>query len=399
MTYDFTSITPRKGTDCVKWDAQPPVPVDGEIIPMWVADMDFPAAPFIREALRKRLDHGVFGYTVVPQGWYDCVTRWFGTRHGWKIDPAWVQYTTGVVPGISAVIKALTRPGDKVVIQTPVYNCFFSSIRNNGCTAAESPLRIAPGPRYEMDFESLERQCADPAAKLLLLCNPHNPAGRVWTRAELERVADIARRCGVVVVSDEIHCEIVRPGLGYVPMGSVDQGNCITLCSPSKSFNTAGMQMAAIVSDNPDWRARIDRAINDNEICDVNPFAPVAFQAAYSDEGAVWLAELCQTIWEHYALMVSRVRAEAPAFPVFDLEGTYLAWVDCHVLGLPSDEIEKELLRHEKVWVNAGAMYGCEGFIRVNLATPKQLVSEGLNRIIRGLNRLLHASVAGTESA
>lgn len=386
--FDFDSITPRKGTNCVKWDAEAPVRPGKDVIPMWVADMDFQAAPFIREALQKRLDHGVFGYTVVPQGWYDCVASWFGRRHGWKIDPSWIQYTTGVVPGISAVIKALTSPGDKVIIQTPVYNCFFSSIRNNGCIAAESPLRICGGPRYEMDFESFERVCADPAAKIFLLCNPHNPAGRVWTLEELEKAGEICRRHGVIVVSDEIHCEIVRPGLSYVPMGSVDQSNTISLVSPSKSFNIAGLQMAAIVSDNPDWRKRIDKAININEICDVNPFGPVGVEAAYSKEGAQWLDELNAYIWANYDLMKAKLQPLADAFPVFELEGTYLAWIDCRGLGIPSADIENSLLENEGVWINAGTMYGCDGFIRVNLAAPRSLVSEGLDRLVCGLKRL-----------
>ncbi|MBQ7269418.1 MAG: pyridoxal phosphate-dependent aminotransferase [Bacteroidales bacterium] len=384
----FDEIVPRRGTSCVKWDAAPPVKVDGDVIPLWVADMDFRVAPCIAEALEKRVKHGVFGYVNVPRSWYECVSRWFSQRHGWDFDPSSLMYTTGVVPALSAVIKALAKPGDRVVIATPVYNCFFSSIRNNGCIASESPLKELPGPRYALDFDDLERRCSDPSASILLLCNPHNPAGRVWTRAELERVASIARRTGMLVVSDEIHCEIVRPGLHYVPMGAVDPENTVSLISPSKSFNIAGLQMAGIVSGNPERRAAIDRAVNINEICDVNPFGPVAAEAAYSAEGAAWLDALNAYIWENDALLRSRFARELPEFPVFELEGTYLVWIDCRSAGMPSAEIENFLLSTEKVWVNAGSLYGAEGFVRVNLATSRQLLSEGLDRLVRGLRAL-----------
>ena len=386
MTYDFDRITPRRGTNAYKWDARPPFGEGGDdIIPLWVADMDFQAAPCITDALRRRVDHGIFGYTQVPDSYYEAVIRWFGTRHGWKIERDWILYTSGVIPALSAVIKALTVPGDKVILQTPVYNCFFSSVRNNGCQMADSPL-IHENGTYRFDFEDLERQCADPAAKLLLLCNPHNPAGRVWTPEELMQVGAIARRHGVIVVSDEIHCEIVMPGYRYTPYASLpgNREGSITLCSPSKSFNIAGLQIANIVTDNPDWRRRIDRAININEVCDVNPFGVIALQAAYSDEGADWLEQLNRYLAGNLDCLLRNLSG----FPVCKLEGTYLAWVDCRSLCIPSETIEESLLREEKVWVNAGTMYGTEGFIRINLACPRSLLTEGIARIQKGLNRL-----------
>lgn len=386
MTYDFDRITPRRGTNAYKWDARPPFGEGGDdIIPLWVADMDFQVAPCITDALRRRVDHGIFGYTQVPDSYYEAVIRWFGTRHGWKIERDWILYTSGVIPALSAVIKALTVPGDKVILQTPVYNCFFSSIRNNDCQMADSPL-IHENGTYRFDFEDLERQCADPAAKLLLLCNPHNPAGRVWTPEELMQVGAIARRHGVIVVSDEIHCEIVMPGYRYTPYASLpgNREGGITLCSPSKSFNIAGLQIANIVTDNPDWRRRIDRAININEVCDVNPFGVIALQAAYSDEGADWLEQLNRYLAGNLDCLLRNLSG----FPVCKLEGTYLAWVDCRSLGIPSETIEESLLREEKVWVNAGTMYGTEGFIRINLACPRSLLTEGIARIQKGLNRL-----------
>ncbi|MBO4916575.1 MAG: pyridoxal phosphate-dependent aminotransferase [Bacteroidales bacterium] len=382
--YDFDTIIPRRGTSAVKWDARPPFEADTDgMIPLWVADMDFKAAPFIMDALRKRMEHGVFGYVTVPDSYYEAVRRWFSRRHGWNMEKDWILYTTGVVPALSVVVKALSRPGEKVIIQSPVYNCFFSSVRNSGSEILDVPLIYHDG-TYSFDFDGLERACADPKATLLLLCNPHNPAGRVWTRAELARVGDIARRHGVAVVSDEIHCEIVMPGYHYTPFASVspeDQANCVTLCSPSKSFNIAGLHIANIVTPNAEWRRLIDRVINVYELCDVNPFGVVALEAAYSEESDGWLEELNQYIYDNYLLLKEKL----PDYPVCKLEGTYLPWVDVSSLGVPSEKIVETLLRDYKVWVNAGTMYGTEGFIRINLATPRSLLAEGLDRVVRGL--------------
>lgn len=385
--YDFDTIIPRRGTGAIKWDARPPFEADTEgVIPLWVADMDFKAAPFIIDALRKRVDHGVFGYVCVPDSYYEAVCRWFSGRHGWKVEKDWIIYTTGVVPALSAAVKALSKPGEKVILQSPVYNCFFSSVRNNGCEILDVPLLYHDG-TYGYDFDGLERACADPAAKVMLLCNPHNPAGRVWTREELARVGNIARRHGVTVVSDEIHCEIVMPGFTYTPFASVSPENqacCVTLCSPSKSFNTASLQIANIITPDPEWRKLIDKAINVNEICDVNPFGVLALEAEYSPEGAKWLEELNQYIYDNYLLL----REKLSDWTVCKLEGTYLPWVDVSSLGLPTEKIEEELLRNYKVWVNAGAMYGTEGFIRINVACPRAMLAEGLDRVSRGLSAL-----------
>ncbi len=389
--YDFDTIIPRRGTNAIKWDARPPFDADTEgVIPLWVADMDFKAAPFIIDVLRKRVEHGVFGYVCVPDSYYEAVCRWFSGRHGWKVEKDWIIYTTGVVPALSAAVKALSKPGEKVILQSPVYNCFFSSVRNNGCEILDVPLLYHDG-TYSYDFDGLERACADPAAKVMLLCNPHNPAGRVWTREELARVGDIARRHGITAVSDEIHCEIVMPGFTYTPFASVSPENqacCVTLCSPSKSFNTASLQIANIITPNPEWRKLIDRAINVNEICDVNPFGVLALEAEYSPKGAEWLKELNQYIYDNYLLL----REKLSDWPVCKLEGTYLPWVDVSSLGIPSEKIEEELLRNYKVWVNAGAMYGTEGFIRINLATPRSVLAEGLDRVSRGLAALAASS-------
>lgn len=387
MEYDFSRPTERRGTDSYKWDSAP----EADIIPLWVADMDFETFPGITEALQRRVAHGIFGYTRVPEAYYEAVCNWFGKRHGWHINREDIIYTSGVVPAVSAVIKALTLPGDQVIVQGPVYNCFFSSIRNNGCEMVSNSLIYNKEElRYEIDFDDLERKLAHERARLMLLCNPHNPGGRVWTRDELTRVAELCRKYGVRVVSDEIHCELTLYDNEYVPFGSLPDElsrGSITCCSPSKAFNTAGLQIANIVCRDAEVRNRIDRAININEVCDVNPFGVIALQAAYSDEGYEWLTQLRAYISSNYDLLRERFARELPKCKVMRMEGTYLAWVDCTQLHIPSDEIEEMLMHENKVWVNAGSMYGTEGaaFIRINMACTSELLNEGITRIVNGL--------------
>lgn len=387
MEYDFSRPTDRRGTDSYKWDSAP----EADIIPLWVADMDFETFPGITEALQRRVAHGIFGYTRVPEAYYEAVCRWFGKHHGWHINREDIIYTSGVVPAVSAVIKALTLPGDQVIVQGPVYNCFFSSIRNNGCeTVSNSLIYNKEELRYEIDFDDLERKLAHERARLMLICNPHNPGGRVWTRDELTRVAELCHKYGVRVVSDEIHCELTLYDNEYVPFGSLPDElshGSITCCSPSKAFNIAGLQIANIVCRDAEVRNRIDRAININEVCDVNPFGVIALQAAYSDEGYEWLTQLRAYISSNYDLLRERFARELPKCKVMRMEGTYLAWIDCSDLHISSDEIEEMLMHENKVWVNAGSMYGAEGaaFIRINMACTSELLNEGITRIVNGL--------------
>lgn len=380
MKYDFDKTIDRRATNSYKWDSAP----EG-VLPMWVADMDFRTAPAIIDALQKRVVHGIFGYTRVPDAYYDAVTSWFSRRHGWDIDREWIIYTSGVVPAVSAVIKALTVPGDKVIVQTPVYNCFFSSIRNNGCEIVSNPLRRTAD-TYEMDFDALERCAADPRAKVMLLCNPHNPAGRVWTPDELTRLGNICLRNGVTVVSDEIHCELVYQGFKYTPFASLSDAflhRSVTCVSPSKAFNIAGLQIANIVTFDADLRRRIDKAININEVCDVNPFGVAATIAAYN-EGEEWLNQLVDYLHGNYEAMAEFCRRELPEFPITRLEGTYLVWMDCSSLGMSSDALEHALLDDARLWLNAGTMYGAEGegYMRWNIACPRSVMLDGLNRFL-----------------
>ncbi len=373
----------RVNSGSYKWDSRP------DTLPLWVADMDFATAPCIIEALQRRVAHGVFGYTLVGDSYYRALTDWFASRHDYHFGREQVIYTSGVVPALSAIIKALVSPGRGVIVQTPVYNCFFSSIRNNGCRIVENPLRRIDLPdgrfTYEMDFAQLEQVAADPANTMLLLCNPHNPAGRLWRREELERVAAICRRNGVRVVSDEIHCELAAPGSRYVPYGTVDPEAVVCL-SPSKAFNTAGLQIANIVCPDSETRALIDRAININEVCDVNPFGVEALKAAYTPEGEHWLEEVKAQIWSNYDFLLDFMKRRLPQCPVSVLEATYLPWIDISALNRGADALEEELIDRAGVWLNSGTMYGSEGYLRINIACSRPLLDEALRRIDAALN-------------
>ena len=387
MKYDFDELTERRGTGCVKWDEN----ASEGIIPLWVADMDFKAAPAILEAIRKRAEHGVFGYTHVGEDYYEAVISWFRRRHDWTIQREEILYTMGVVPAMSVAIKALTMPGEKVLILSPDYNCFFSSVRNNGCEVLETELRRV-GDTFEVDYEDFEAKCADEKTTVFLLCNPHNPCGRVWTREELERMNDICMKHGVKVVSEEIHCELIMPGYQFQPFAAVSEAcrqNSVILNSPSKSFNIAGLQIANIICSKPAWRRRLDRAININEVCDVNPFGPVALMAAYN-ECEDWIDELNQYLWENYTILCDFIEKNIPQWKVCRLEGTYLPWVDISSMGITSQELCDRMLAEAKVWINPGTMYGPktgEGYVRLNIATQRSRLIEALNRMAKALSQ------------
>lgn len=384
MNYSFDHCPNRRGTESVKWDKYSP-----DVLPLWVADMDFPAAPAILAALQRRLDHGVFGYELVPQDYYDAISSWFSRRHGWEgITREMVIPTTGVIPAYSAAIKAFTRSGDRVIVQTPCYNAFFPAVRNNGCREAVNPLVCRDG-RFEMDFDGLEELAADGRTTAMLLCNPHNPVGRVWTREELQRVGEICLRHGVFVISDEIHCELTRPGTGYVPFATLPPEivrNSCTCCSPTKPFNIAGIQIANIIARDPDVVRRIDRAINDNECCDVNVFGVAALKAAYN-ESEGWLDALRDYIWENERLVRETFAREFPAVTMPALEGTYLMWLDCRAVCRSSERLAAHLRDTAQVALCPGSWYGeaGEGFLRLNIACPRSTLLDALSRLLSGL--------------
>lgn len=401
--YDFDIPVDRRGTSCVKWDAEC---VEGAI-PMWVADMDFAVAPCIQQALKRRIEHPVYGYATVPDSYFEAVIGWFERRHGWSMKRDWIMTVPGVVPAISAILKAVTKPGEKVLCLTPAYNCFFSSVRNNGLVMADVPLvrkevecsgsgsaygsgsgdasRGAQEFRFEVDWEAFEAAAADPLCTAYLLCNPHNPCGRVWTRDELLRMAEICRRNGVFVLADEIHCELVMPGCEYTPYGTLGEqymGTCAICTSATKAFNIAGLQISNITVPDEGVRARIDRAVNDNEVCDVNAIGIEALPAAYN-EGAPWLDALNEYLWGNFCYAREYLGANAPALKVTRLEGTYLMWVDVSA-ACGDSEAFCERIKHEAgVYFAAGIHYGTagEGYIRINLACPRSQLATALEAL------------------
>jgi len=386
MKFHFDEPIDRRGTSCVKWDESP----SADVIPMWVADMDFPVAPAIHEAIKKRAEHSIFGYTIVEEDYYEAVISWFLRRHQWTIQREDILYTTGVIPAMSCAIKALTMPGEKVLILSPDYNCFFSSIRNNGCEVSETIL-VKDGVSFVVDWEDFEQRCADEKTTVFLLCNPHNPTGRVWSKEELERMNTICMKYGVKVISDEIHGELIMPGYLFQPFATVNDAcrqNSVILNSPSKSFNIAGLQTANIICSQPEWRRRIDRAINIHEVCDLNPFGPVALKAAYN-ESEEWIDELNQYLWDNYQALCQFFEKELPLCKVTQLEGTYLVWLDVTRYSNDVEKLCDDLLTRGKVWVNPGTMYGAEsgkGYIRINIACPRSRMMEGLERIKETIN-------------
>ena len=384
MKFNFDEIVPRRNSNSYKWDST----AGDDILPFWVADMDFRTAPSVIEALEKRVQHGIFGYTKVPQAYFDAVTSWFERRHGFAFQKEWTLYTTGVVPALSAIIKALTVPGDKVILQTPVYNCFFSSVHNNDCKTSINQL-IYKDNTYYIDFEDLEEKASDPQAKLLLLCSPHNPAGRVWNRDELTRIGEICMRNDVIVVSDEIHCDLVFQGYKHIPFASLGNDflqHSVTCTAPSKTFNLAGLHVANIHAADKSIRSKIDKALNINEVCELNPFGVDALIAAYN-EGEEWLEELKTYLYGNYIFLKEFFAKHLPQLPVIHLESTYLVWVDCSVLQQSSTVIAEALLKKANVRINPGAIYGDggEGFIRINIACPCEMLAKGLDRIFNQL--------------
>lgn len=383
--YNFDEIIPRKGTHSYKWDYNK----TENLLPMWVADMDFRAAPAIVEALANRVQHGVYGYTKVPTEYFEAVTSWFKRRHQFHIENDWIVVAAGVVPAISAVIKSLTVAGDQVMIQTPVYNRFPSCIRNAKCEVVENVLIYKNG-LYSIDFEDFEKKASNPLCKAFVLCNPHNPVGRVWSKEELTRMGEICIKHGVTVISDEIHCDLINPGFKHIAFGSISKTfleNSVTTVSPSKSFNLAGLQVANIIAAKDDLRQKIDIAMKVSELYELNPFAVEGLMAAYN-KSEQWLDALNEYLFENYKYLKNFFEKELPQFKVLPLEGTYLVWVDITSSGLSSAEVAKLLLEKQNLWISHGTLYGDsgEGFIRINIGCPKELVIQGLKKIKAALN-------------
>jgi len=380
----------RRGSDCYKWDSEQ---AQGTL-PLWVADMDFKAAEPIRRAMQRRLDHGVFGYSIVPQANYDAVASWFERRHGWKgIHTSNLLYTTAVVPAIAAIFKALQLRVSRceplrVLTFTPAYNCFFACIENMGCQLVPSPL-VLRNNRYEINWDEVEAKAQE--ADVFLLCNPHNPTGRVWSRAELERLADIMRRHHLFVLSDEIHCEFAFPGHAYTPFATIaiDDTDFCVCTSASKAFNIAGLLCANIYVPNAELFAQINHALEIHEVNGLNPFGLVAQVAAYN-ESEQWLDELNALVYANFCYLRDYLHASLPMLQLHETEGTYLAWVNIQALGMSAASFCEQLSKEQHVLFNPSEMYGGEGYVRINLATSHDVLAEALER--------MHAFVTAHQS-
>lgn len=367
----------RKGSECYKWDSE----CAKGCLPLWIADMDFAAAQPIREAMQRRLDHGVFGYSIVPQANYDAVASWFERRHGWKgINRDNLLYTTAVVPAISAIFAALKKTDKlKILTFTPAYNAFFNCIENMGCELVGCPL-VLRGNRFEINWADVEEKAT--AADVFLLCNPHNPTGRVWTRGELERLADIMRREHLFVLSDEIHCEFAFPGHDYTPFASIvinDTDFCVCT-SASKAFNIAGLLCANIYVPNKELFKQINHALEVHEVNGLNPFGLVAQVAAYNESEA-WLDALNEYVYGNYCYLREFIERELPKLRIHETEGTYLGWVNISAYGMTAETFCRELAKKGHVLFNPSEMYGAEDYIRINLATSREVLIEALNRL------------------
>ena len=381
MGFNFDCPPSRRGTSCFKWGEA------GENeLPMWIADMDFETAPAVRAALQRRLDHGIFGYDDQGEAWYEAYIGWWRDRHGLTIKKDWLIFSAGVVASISSLVRKLTTPNENVLIQTPVYNIFFNSIVNNGARVLESPLRC-DGTNYSIDFSDLEQKLADPQTSLMILCNPHNPVGRIWTREELCRIGALCKKHHVTVISDEIHCDLTAPGKGYLPFAAADE-TCrdisVTCVAPTKAFNIAGLHTSAVFAADPVLRHKAWRALNTDEVAEPNAFAAPAAIAAFT-EGGPWLDELRAYVWENRRYVEETCARELPKVRIIPGEATYLLWVDVSALTEDVRDFTQRLRAETGLWVTPGTAYGAsgEGFFRWNIACPRKTVEDAVERLVR----------------
>jgi cystathionine beta-lyase len=381
----FDEVIDRSNTQSYKWN------VKENELPMWVADMDFQTAPAIREAMQKRLDHGIFGYSLIPDAWYEAYIGWWRRRYQFDMKKEWLLFCNGVIPAISSVVRKLTCPAEKVVVMSPVYNMFYHSIYNNGRNILECPLDYADG-AYSINFEALEKACSDPQSTLLILCNPHNPAGILWDRETLARIGEICEQNHVIVLSDEIHCDLTIPGKTYIPFASVSK-TCadisVTCIAPTKTFNIAGLQSAAVCIPNPTLRHKVRRALNTDEVAEGNAFSCDAAIAAY-EHGEAWLDELRQYLADNRSFAEDYINGQIPGLYAVHGEATYLLWIDCSSIGIPSDRLAVLIREKTGLYLSEGAMYRGNGaqFLRMNLACPRSRVEDGVKRLKQAVEHI-----------
>ncbi|SES41589.1 MalY/PatB family protein [Salipaludibacillus aurantiacus] len=374
----------RIGTSSVKWERTKQVfKTDEEILPMWVADMDFRPPEAVTDALKERVEHGIFGYTFTADSVGESIVSWMEKRHNWEIKNSWIQYSPGVVPSIGKAIQALTEPGDKVLIQSPVYPPFYSMVKENNRVIENCQL-VKKNEQYEIDFNAFE-QCLKNGVKLFLLCHPHNPVGRVWTEEELRKMAELCLENDVVIVSDEIHSDLIFKPNKHIPLASLSEeiaDQTITLVAPSKTFNLAGLQASAIICSNNDYRLKISAIDKQIGAFTLNTFGIVAMEAAYR-QGEEWLEELLQYLEGNIELVENYLSEHMPELKVVKPEATYLLWIDCRQLGLSDAKLNHLFVEKGKVGFNPGTSFGKggEGFVRMNVACPRSTVKEGLARM------------------
>lgn len=382
MKYDFDRIINRRGTNSLKWD------VAENELPMWVADMDFETAPEIKKAIMARAAHGIFGYSVIPGQWQDSIIGWWQKRHNFIMEKEWLIFCTGVVPAISSIVRKLTTPGEKVLLQTPVYNIFFNSIVNNGRFVVESPLKITDD-GYKIDFTDLEKKLSDPQVTLMLLCNPQNPGGIIWPKDDLQRIADLCQKYHVTVVSDEIHCDLTDPGYDYTPFASVSdiaKDISITCLSPSKTFNLAGLNTAVVSVPSEHLRHKVWRALNTDEVAESNAFAINATIAAFT-HGAPWLDELRAYLAANKQFVADFLRENLPVLTSVTGKATYLCWLDARRVVGSGKSLTDFIRTRTGLYISDGVQYGKagKGFLRMNVACPRKVLEDGLRRLKSGI--------------
>ena len=377
MDYNFDKRTDRRNTGCMKWD------VKENELPMWVADMDFETAPQITQALIKRAEQGIFGYTIILDEWYEAYQNWWRSRHQFEIEKDWLIFCTGVVPAISSIVRKMTCVAENIVVLTPVYNIFFNSILNNGRNVLESRLSYKDG-TYEIDFADLEEKLANPQTSMMILCNPHNPTGNIWDRDILDKIGKLCKKYHVLVVSDEIHCDITKPGISYIPFASVSdvcRDNCITCVAPTKTFNIAGIQTAAVIVADENIRHRVITGLETDHLAETNAFAADAAAAAYS-EGGEWLDDLREYLWENRQFAEKFIKERIPQIKPVESDATYLMWLDCTDIASDSDGLKDFICERSGLYVSSGSAYRSNGgFLRFNIACPQKMLEDGLKRL------------------
>ncbi|GFZ32297.1 cystathionine beta-lyase [Clostridium zeae] len=390
MQYDFGALTDRRNTNSLKWD------VNENVLPMWVADMDFKTAPEIIEAIQEKVAKGILGYTIVPDEWYQAISNWWERRHNFYIDKEWLIFCTGVVPAISSAVRKMTSVGENVLVQTPVYNIFFNSIVNNGRNIVENKL-LYDGKQYNIDFKDLENKLSDPQTTMMILCNPQNPIGKVWDKETLERIGELCFKHNVLVVSDEIHCDLTDIQHEYIPFASVSEmcaNNSITCIAPTKTFNIAGVQTSAVVVPNEVLRHKINKALNTDEVAEPNAIAMEATVAAFT-KGEKWLNELRSYIGENKKVVEKFIASELTELYLVPSNATYLLWLDCSRISQDTTCLCEFLRSEVGLYISNGQSYGesGRGFIRMNIACPSARLEDGLTRLKKGIE--LYKKVCG----